>query len=165
MQLSFSRSFRSDNGRVILIRTFVEKIKAVHASCYWDLEFQKKLVQWCRNHKRKNVLDYVPDSMKETARATMSAACRLDCDEGTARLEELAKMLMLPRPSAAGSFREGLAERFAVNRFGLTAASQPCLSTTNVIGSANSGIRRRTGRVPRWTDGSMVLRWVGLGAT
>ncbi len=117
-------------------------------------------VQRCRNHKRKNVLNHVPDSMKDTVKATMNAAYRLDADEGMARLEELAKMLERLHPSAAGSLREGLAETFTVNRLGLPGALRRCLCTTNVIESPNSGIRRRTGRVSRWTDGSMVLRWV-----
>ena len=121
---------------------------------------QENPVQRCRNHKRKNVLDHVPDSMKATVKATMNAAYRLDSDNGMARLEELAKMLELPHPSAAGSLREGLAETFTVNRLGLPGALRRCLCTTNVIESPNSGIRRRTGRVTRWTDGSMVLRWV-----
>ncbi len=117
-------------------------------------------VQRCRNHKRKNVLNHVPDSMKDTVKTTMNAAYRLDADEGMARLEELAKMLERLHPSAAGSLREGLAETFTVNRLGLPGALRRCLCTTNVIESPNSGIRRRTGRVSRWTDGSMVLRWV-----
>jgi len=121
---------------------------------------QENPVQRCRNHKRKNVLDHVPDSMKDTVKATMNAAYRLDGDKGMARLEELAKMLETLHPSAAGSLREGLAETFTVNRLGLPGALRRCLCTTNVIESPNSGIRRRTGRVSRWTDGSMVLRWV-----
>ena len=117
-------------------------------------------VQRCRNHKRKNVLDHVPDSMKDTVKATMNAAYRLDSDTGMARLEELATMLEVPHPSAAGSLREGLAETFTVSQLGLPGALRRCLCTTNVIESPNSGIRRRTGRVTRWKDGSMVLRWV-----
>jgi len=117
-------------------------------------------VQRCRNHKRKNVLSHVPDSMKDTVKATMNAAYRLDSEKGIARLEELAKMLELPHPSAAASLREGLTETFTVNRLGLPGALRRCLCTTNVIESPNSGIRRRTGRVSRWQDGSMVLRWV-----
>jgi transposase-like protein len=121
---------------------------------------QENPVQRCRNHKRKNVLDHVPDSMKDTVKATMNAAYRLDCDKGMARLEELAKMLETLHPSAAGSLREGMAETFTVNRLGLPGALRRCLCTTNVIESPNSGIRRRTGRVSRWKDGSMLLRWV-----
>ena len=34
-----------------------------------------------------------------------------------------------------------------------------CLGTTNIIESPDAGIRQRTGRVTRWRDGQMVLRW------
>ena len=56
----------------------------------------------------------------------MNAAYRLDSGKGMARLEELAKMLELPHPSAAGSLREGLAETFTVNRLGLPGALRRC---------------------------------------
>ena len=149
------RGVKPDRRRLFVIDGSKALRKAIDA-----VYGQENPVQRCRHHKRKNVLDYVPDSMKETVKATMNAAYRLDSDKGMARLEELAKMLELPHPSAAGSLREGLAETFTVNRLGLPGALRRCLCTTNVIESPNSGIRRRTGRVTRWTDGSMVLRWV-----
>ena len=117
-------------------------------------------VQRCRNHKRKNVLDHVSDPLKDTVKATMNAAYRLEADQGMARLEKLAKMLEKEHPSAAASLREGLAETFTVNRLGLPATLRRCLCTTNVIESPHSGVRQRTGRVSRWRDGAMVLRWV-----
>ena len=77
-------------------------------------------VQRYRNHKRKNVLNHVSDPLKDTVKATMNAAYRLEADPGRARLEQLAKMLEKEHPSAAASLREGLAETFTVNRLGLT---------------------------------------------
>jgi transposase-like protein len=149
------RGVKPDRRRLFVIDGSKALRKAIDAVYGGD-----NPVQRCRNHKRKNVLDHVPDSMKDTVKATMNAAYRLDRDKGMARLEELATMLELPYPSAAGSLREGLAETFTVNRLGLPGALRRCLCTTNVIESPNSGIRRRTGRVTRWKDGSMVLRWV-----
>ena len=149
------RGVKPDRRRLFVIDGSKALRKAIDA-----VFGQENPVQRCRNHKRKNVLDHVPDSMKDTVKATMNAAYRLDSDKGMARLEELAKMLEKPHPSAAGSLREGLAETFTVNRLDLPGALRRCLCTTNVIESPNSGIRRRTGRVTRWTDGSMVLRWV-----
>ncbi len=149
------RGVKPDRRRLFVIDGSKALRKAIDA-----VYGQENPVQRCRNHKRKNVLDYVPDSMKDTVKATMNAAYRLDSDQGMARLEELAKMLGVPHPSAAASLREGLAETFTVNRLGLPGALRRCLCTTNVIESPNSGIRRRTGRVSRWKDGSMVLRWV-----
>ena len=149
------RGVKPDRRRLFVIDGSKALRKAIDA-----VYGQENPVQRCRNHKRKNVLDHVPDSMKDTVKATMNAAYRLDSDKGMARLEELAKMLETRHPSAAGSLREGLAETFTVNRLGLPGALRRCLCTTNVIESPNSGIRRRTGRVTRWMDGSMVLRWV-----
>ena len=54
---------------------------------------------------------------------------------------------------------EGLEETFTVNRLGLSAPLRRCLSSTNVIENPSSGLRRRTGRVTRWRDGWMALRW------
>lgn len=149
------RGVKPDQRRLFVIdgsKALRKAIDAVYGS--------ENPVQRCRNHKRKNVLDHVPDSMKDTVKATMNAAYRLDSDKGMARLDELAKMLETLHPSAAGSLREGLAETFTVNRLGLPGALRRCLCTTNVIESPNSGIRRRTGLVSRWKDGSMLLRWV-----
>ncbi len=154
------RGVKPDRRRLFVIDGSKALRKAIDA-----VYGQENPVQRCRNHKRKNVLDHVPDSMKETVKATMNAAYRLDSDKGMARLEELATMLDKPHPSAAGSLREGLAETFTANRLGLPGALRRCLCTTNVIESPNSGIRRRTGRVTRWTDGSMVLRWVASALT
>jgi len=149
------RGVKPDRRRLFVIDGSKALRKAIDA-----VYGQENPVQRCRNHKRKNVLDHVPDSMKDTVKATMNAAYRLDRDKGMARLEELAKMLETLHPSAAGSLREGMAETFTVNRLGLPGALRRCLCTTNVIESPNSGIRRRTGRVSRWKDGSMLLRWV-----
>ena len=49
--------------------------------------------------------------------------------------------------------------KFTVSETGLTPALRRCLGTTNVIDNAHSGMRRRTGRVTRWRDGSMAVRW------
>jgi hypothetical protein len=56
---------------------------------------------------------------------------------------------------------EGLEEMFTVNRLELPPVLARALCTTNMIESPNSGLRRAIGRVTRWRDGTMVLRWVG----
>jgi hypothetical protein len=48
---------------------------------------------------------------------------------------------------------------FTINRLGLSRSLQRSLGSTNIIESAISGVKRRTGRVRRWRDGSMVKRW------
>jgi transposase-like protein len=116
-------------------------------------------VQRCRSHKVRNVLDQLPKDQRDTAKATMRAAYRLEPAEGKARLEQLAKWYEKDWPQAAASLREGLDETFTINALGLPGKLRRCLATTNLIESPGSGVRLRTRRVCRWRDGAMVLRW------
>lgn len=116
-------------------------------------------VQRCRAHKVRNVMGYLPEELKDQVKAAMKAAFRLDAHEGIRRLEQQARWLDTQCPSAAASLREGLEEMFTVNRIGLSPSLRRCLTTTNLIESPNAGVRTRTGRVSRWKDGAMVLRW------
>jgi len=116
-------------------------------------------VQRCRNHKVQNVMGYLPDELKDQVKAVMKAAYRLPADEGMARLRQQASWLEQEYPSAAASLREGLEELFTINRLGLPPKLRRCLASTNVMESPHAGVRLRTGRVTRWKDGAMVLRW------
>ena len=89
----------------------------------------------------------------------MKAAYRLEADKGMAQLEKQAQWLDTQHPDAAASLREGLTETFTVNRLGLPASLRRCLGTTNVLESPNGTVRQKIGRVRRWRDGAMVLRW------
>ena len=89
----------------------------------------------------------------------LRAAWKLGAKDGKARIEQFASWVEKQHPDAAGSLREGLGEMFTVREIGLTPALRRCLGTTNVIDNAHSGMRRRTGRVTRWRDGSMAVRW------
>lgn len=116
-------------------------------------------VQRCRNHKIKNVMDHLPDDLKDQVKAVMKAAWKLEPKEGMARLKKQAEWLTTEYPSAAGSLLEGMEELFTLNRLGLPPSLTRCLATTNIIENPNSAVRRRTLRVSRWRDGEMVWRW------
>jgi len=116
-------------------------------------------VQRCRNHKVRNVLDYLPKDRQDTVRCAMKAAFQLPAEQGMAKLKKLSEWLAPEYPSAAESLQEGLAEMFTINRLELPAQLRRCLASTNIIESPNAGIREKTGRVTRWRDGQMVLRW------
>lgn len=49
--------------------------------------------------------------------------------------------------------------RLTVKRLGLPASPRRGLGTTNVIESPDGTVRQKIGRVKRWRDGAMVLRW------
>lgn len=120
-------------------------------------------VQRCRNHKVKNVVDHLPQELKDQAKAAMKAAFKLSQEEGMKRLETLASWFHQQHPGAAASLREGLSELFTINRLGLPPSLRRSLGTTNIIESPNSGVRMKTRRVSNWQDGSMVLRWAASG--
>ena len=116
-------------------------------------------VQRCRSHKVRNVMGHLPDELKDSVKAVMKAAYRVDAKEGIARLKKQADWLETEYPSAATSLLEGLEETFTVNTLGLPPALRRCLCTTNLIENPNSGVRRGTRRVSRWKDGKMAMRW------
>ena len=120
-------------------------------------------VQRCRQHKIENVVGYLPQELKGEVKCVLKAAYRLSAKEGIARLQAQADWLEKPYPSAAASLREGLEETFTINRLELPPTLRRCLGTTNLIESPNAGMRMRTGRVTRWRDGAMVLRWFAAG--
>jgi transposase-like protein len=116
-------------------------------------------VQRCRVHKVRNVTDYLPKDRREDVKKTMQAAFRLGHEAGTRKLLTLAEFYDKEYPSAAASLREGLDELFTVSRLGVPSSLARCLVSTNIIESANSGVRTKTNRVSDWDSGAMVLRW------
>jgi len=123
----------------------------------------KNPVQRCRKHKLTNVMDYLPQELKEQVRNVMKAAWRMGPKEGKKRIQEQARQLEIKYPQAAASLLEGLDEMFTVNSMGLPKQLLRCLSTTNIIESPHSGVRMRTRRVSNWQDGTMVMRWAVAG--
>ena len=99
------------------------------------------LVQRCRVHKLRNVLDYLPEELKAQVKASINAAFKLAPKEGIARLKQQAVWLKRDHPQAAASVLEGLEELFTVNRLGLTPSLMRCMSSTNVIENPNGRFR------------------------
>lgn len=116
-------------------------------------------VQRCRNHKVRNVVGYLPEDLQPQVRSVIKAAYKLGDKQGRAKIEKQARWLEKEYPSAAASLLEGLDEMFTINRLGLTPSLMRCLGTTNLIDSSHSGMRLKTGRVTRWRNGQMVMRW------
>lgn len=148
------RGVRPDRHRLFVIdgsKALRKAINLVYGS--------ENPVQRCRNHKVKNVMDHLPEELKDQVKSVMKAAYRLDADEGMKKLKQQAKWLEKEYPSASASLFEGLDETFTVNRLGLPPSLRRCLSTTNLIESPHSGVRMRTRRVSRWRNQEMVMYW------
>jgi putative transposase len=125
----------------------------------------RALIQRCQVHKKRNVLDHLPEKARPSAEAILSTAYQCsDRERALDMLNKLARQLERKHPSAAASLREGLEETLTVLSFKLDdEALKRSLVTTNPIENLNSVLRRIHRNVKRWRDGTMVLRWVGVG--
>lgn len=131
-------------------------LRAAVRAVYGDVPVQR-----CRIHKLRNVCDQLPEDEALRTRSVMKAAFTMKPKAGIAKLTEHIRWLDREHPSAARSLEEGLEEMFTLNRLELPPVLMRSLCSTNMIESPNSGLRRAIGRVTRWRDGRMVLRWVG----
>lgn len=123
----------------------------------------RAVIQRCQVHKRRNVVDHLPEEMKESVGRTISTAYKCaDAARAKRMLESLARQLERKHPSAAASLREGLAETITILHFDLPPWLTRTLATTNPIEFINGRIRKTTKNVARWDGGEMVLRWLAV---
>lgn len=126
-----------------------------------DVFGQHALIQRCQLHKMRNVIEHVPESMRDDVRAAMREAYGTrNAERAKKLLTNLARKLRETEPSAAASLDEGLDETLTVMRMQLPRHLERILSNTNVIENLMSKARDTTRRVKRWRDGAMVHRWM-----
>ena len=119
------------------------------------------LLQRCQEHKRRNVLEHLPEDMHAgVKRALKDAWSASDAELARKQLGRLASALQARHPGAAASLREGLEETLTVQALGITGALYRTLRTTNPIENLNGSVAHYSRNVKRWGDGQMVLRWV-----
>lgn len=126
-----------------------------------DVFGKRSVVQRCQEHKRRNVLSYLPKRLHPSVSKMLRDAYG-STSEAVAkkRLLQLIAHLTDEHPDAAASLREGLEETLTLKDMKLPLSLERTLATTNPIENLNGGIRRVTRNVKRWRDGSMVKRWV-----
>lgn len=124
----------------------------------------RALVQRCREHKKRNVTDALPERMRAQVRSTMSQAyATREATRARQMLENLARSLERGYPSAAASLREGLEETLTIMRLELPESLERVLASTNLIENLFSRVRDFARRVRRWQGGTMILRWTAAG--
>lgn len=119
------------------------------------------LIQRCQEHKRRNVIEHLPEELHTSVGQAMKDAWA-STDPALARrqLERLAHSLAKLHPGAAASLREGIEETLTLISLGIDGALYKTLRTTNPIENLNGRIAQHTRNVKRWRDGEMVLRWM-----
>ena len=116
----------------------------------------KAMIQRCRRHKERNVLDHLPEAERPlTQRRLRAAWATPDAAAARAELEAIARGLAKQRPGAAASLREGLEQTLTVNRLGVTGSLLRTVESTNPVESMIEIVRDHSRRVKRW----QTARW------
>jgi transposase-like protein len=150
-----------DPNRSLLI--VIDGAKALHKAVV-EVFGAHGLIQRCREHKKRNVTDALPERLRAVVRSAMNQAyATRDTKRARRLLEGLARRLEHQHPGAASSLREGLEETLTVMRLGLPENLERVLSSTNLIENLFSRVREIGHRVKRWQSGTMVLRWTATG--
>jgi len=137
--------------------------KALHAAVRRHAG-EAAFIQRCQVHKKRNVVDHLPDEYKaDVRRKLQNAYAMAEYDDAKRALERLHQELMDLNPSAARSLEEGMAETLTVHKLRVPDQLRRTLSSTNVIESAFSIVETVCRNVKRWRDGDQIERWVGSG--
>jgi transposase-like protein len=125
---------------------------------------ESAFLQRCQVHKKRNVVDHLPEEHKADVRRKMQNAYSMaDYADAKRALERLHHELMHLNPSAARSLEEGLEETLTVHKLRVPDQLRRTLACTNVIESAFSIVETVCRNVKRWRDGDQIERWVGSG--
>jgi transposase-like protein len=137
--------------------------KALHAAVRRHAG-EAAFIQRCQVHKKRNVVDHLPDEHKaEVKKKMQNAYAMADYQDAKRALERLHRELMDLNPSAARSLEEGMEETLTVHRLRVPDQLRRTLASTNVIESAFSIVETVCRNVKRWRDGDHIERWVGSG--
>jgi transposase-like protein len=118
------------------------------------------LLQRCQVHKRRNILDQLPDEYQPGIERKLLAAYGMtDYAEAKKALEQLHRELDRINPSAARSLEEGLEETLTVHKLRMPEMLRKSLASTNIIESAFSVAEELCRRVKRWREGDHRERW------
>jgi putative transposase len=121
---------------------------------------EQALVQRCRIHKLRNVLDQLPKEKQPQARWRIQAAwSQKDPKAAERELRKVARWLQESWPMAANSLLEGLEETLTVQRLNIPHKLGRSLSNTNLIENCFEQVAHRARRVKRWNGARMILRW------
>src|SRR5713226_3375609 len=137
--------------------------KALHAAVRRH-SGEAAFIQRCQVHKKRNVVDHLPDEHKaEVKRKMQNAYAMVEYGDAKRALERLHRELMDINPSAARSLEEGMEETLTVHKLRVPDQLRRTLSSTNVIESAFSIVETVCRNVKRWRTGDQIERWVGSG--
>lgn len=126
---------------------------------------RQAVIQRCQVHKKRNVLEHLPEQQRLLVSRQLDRAWREpDVEAARDKLKKLAAALKEDHPGASASILEGLEETLTVNRLGLPKRLARSLRSTNPIESLNASIRNASRNVKRWRNGEQALRWAAVAS-
>lgn len=157
-----SRGFSADAGVLFVVDGGKGLSRALR-----DVFGNNVLVQRCRIHKKRNVMEKLTltgDERNAVERKIDELWNHPNARIAEAHLELLARGLdARGQTLPAGSLREGAKEMFTCTRLGIPDELHVSLANTNTIESAFSQYAAVASRVKYWQNGQQILRWVSMG--
>jgi putative transposase len=134
-----SRGLRTDRSLLVIL----DGSKALHKAVTQTFG-SAALIQRYQVHKRRNILEHLPEGQRPRVRAIVARAYKqVDIAPARRLLKDLARRLEDRYPSAAASVREGLDDTLTILTLGLSDRLRQSLATTNAIESLISRTRKR----------------------
>ena len=141
------------------ILVVIDGAKALHKGIK-EVFGARALIQRCRVHKLRNVLDHLPLERRAQVAWRLRGAWAKSTPEAALReLRACVDWLQTICPGAARSLEEGLDETLTITRLGLQRSLARTLNSTNLIESCFARTEAWTSRVKHWQSPQMVLRW------
>ncbi len=122
-------------------------------------------IQRCLLHKRGNIEAKLDRRHHTDLKIRMNQAYHCNEYEDARRaFDSVHRWLAGISHAAAESLNEGRDDLLTLHRIGMPPALRKSFYTTNLIESANSVAKERSGRVKRWRrDTDQLMRWCGAG--
>lgn len=146
-----------DTEAAILV--VLDGAKALHKAVK-EVFGERALIQRCRVHKLRNVIEHLPKEKQRHAVWRLRGAWAKPTTQAALKeLRATVQWLDALSPGAARSLEEGLEETLTLHRLGINDLLRSSLSSTNLIESCFARTETWTRRVKRWRHAKMVLRW------
>lgn len=144
-------------GRPILF--IIDGSKAIHSAI--TKRFDTYFIQRCREHKKRNIIEHAPVSMKvEVERRVDEAYAEMDYKKAVSLMHSLARWADTINPDMGSSVREGMEETLTVIKLQVSPLLYKSVYSTNPIESLNGTFARYCHRVKKWRGGDMRKRWL-----
>jgi putative transposase len=141
------------------ILVVIDGAKALHKGIQ-EVFGARALIQRCRVHKRRKVLDHLPlERRAQVAWRLRGAWAKATPEAALKELRACVAWLQSICPGAARSLAEGLEETLTITRLRLQPSLARTLHSTNLIESCFARTEAWTSRVKHWQGPQMVLRW------